>query len=195
MHVVVGLGNPGDEYKMTRHNTGRTFLEYFCTKHDSSEWMFDKKLNAHVSEGTIGKRKTVFVLPDTFMNRSGDAVKKLVKGKKAAEEFVVAYDDLDLPLGTIKISFGRSSGGHRGLESVIKALGTKDFPRIRIGVSPVTPSGKVRKPGEKKILAFLLGKFTKGEQEKMTKVYKKVGGALITILADGYVSAMNTFNA
>ena len=193
--IIIGLGNPKVEYEGTRHNTGRSFLMYFAKKNGFSKWEEDKKLKVETSEGKIGSTKAFLVIPNTFMNRSGDAVKKLVKSKKAAAEALIVYDDLDLPLGTLKISFGRSSGGHRGVESVIKALGTKDFPRIRIGVSPATPSGKLRKPGgEEKILAFLLGKFTKGEEEKMAKVYKKVGDAVSTIVSEGYVSAMNAHN-
>jgi hypothetical protein len=94
-----------------------------------------------------GGGKATIIHSDEFMNHSGKAVAKFVKSKKAAENLIVVYDDIDLPLGTMKISFNKSSGGHRGLESIIKALKTKEFTRIRIGISPTTASGKIKKPG------------------------------------------------
>jgi len=195
MHVIVGLGNPGGEYNGTRHNTGRMALDYFRKKHDFSDWRHDKKLNAEVSEGKVGKEKASLVCPDTFMNNSGRTVGQLVKSKKAAESLLVVYDDLDLPLGALKISFGRSSGGHNGLESVIRAVKTKDFPRVRIGVSPATPSGKIKKPGgEKAVLQFLLGAFTKKEREALPVIFKKAGEAIALTISDGYPAAMNKYN-
>jgi PTH1 family peptidyl-tRNA hydrolase len=194
MHLIVGLGNPGGEYEGTRHNAGRLALEYFRKK-GFPEWRYDKKLNAQVSEGSIGKEKTMLLAPDTFMNNSGRAVSPLIRSKKAAEQLVVVYDDLDVPFGALKISFGRSSGGHNGLESIIRAVKTKDFPRIRIGVSPATPGGKLKKPaGEKAVLDFLLGGFSKKEREELPKIFKKVSEGLELTVTDGYQAAMNRCN-
>ncbi len=195
MYILVGLGNPTEEYENTRHNAGRDALEYVRKKEKFPEWEFDKKLNAQITEGKIGKAKVMLVCPDTFMNKSGTTVQKLVKSKKAAQEMLVVYDDLDLPIGKIKISYNKSSGGHNGLESIIRAVKTQEFPRIRIGVSPGTPSGKIRKlEGEKKVLGFLLGKFTKGDQEKLSKVYKMVHEAITVATTEGHVMAMNKCN-
>lgn len=195
MYIVVGLGNPGVEYERTRHNMGRSTLDWFRKKYGFSEWEFQKKLNAHTAEGKIGKVKALLVVPDTFMNKSGNALRGLVKSKKAAAETLVVYDDLDIPFGSMKISYGRSSGGHNGVESIIRALKTKDFPRLRVGVSPSTPSGKLRKPvGEKKVLDFLLGKFSKKEEESMNKTLKKAGEVIEKVIAEGYQRAMNTCN-
>ncbi|MBI3573773.1 aminoacyl-tRNA hydrolase [Candidatus Kaiserbacteria bacterium] len=195
MHIIAGLGNPGETYEGTRHNTGRMTVEYFRTKHDFPEWRFDKKLNAKVSEGKIGKEKVMLVTPDTFMNNSGKTIGKLVKSKKAALDLLVIYDDLDMPFGSLRISYGRSSGGHNGLESVIRAVKTKDFPRLRLGVSPATLSGKIRKPsGEKKVLDFLLSGFSKSERDALSKVFKKAGEAIEASVTDGYQLAMNRFN-
>ena len=144
-YVFVGLGNPGEEYKETRHNTGRMLLESFG-KSVGAQWKEDKKLNSLVSKAKIGKTPVTLLLPNTFMNNSGKAVKSLVTSQKAGEKTVVIYDDLDLPFGTVKISFNKSSGGHKGLESIIKALKTEKFVRIRVGISPVTSSGKIKKP-------------------------------------------------
>src|SRR5690606_18359209 len=124
------------EYSKTRHNAGRMAADF-------------------VAEKVSGVK---VLTPDTFMNHSGKFVAKHVKSQKAAEKLIVLYDDLDLPLGNIKISFNRSSGGHRGVESIIKALKTEAFVRIRIGVSPATPTGKLKKPkGEKEVEKFILG--------------------------------------
>ena len=195
MKLVIGLGNPGEKYEGTRHNTGRMALESFAKKHDFSEWRFDKKINAQIAEGKIGKEKVLLITPDTFMNNSGKAVAYLVKSKKAALDALVVYDDMDLPIGTMKLSFGRSSGGHNGLESIIRALKTKDFPRLRIGVSPATPGGKIKKPaGEEAVLKFLLSKFSEKERDALKKEFKKAGEAMEVAVTDGYQLAMNHFN-
>ncbi|MDO8523843.1 MAG: aminoacyl-tRNA hydrolase [bacterium] len=195
MYIILGLGNPGEQYVGTRHNTGRRAVESFRAKHDFPAWRFDKKLNAQVSEGKVGKEKVMLVLPDTFMNNSGKTAGQLVKSKKAAANLLVVYDDLDMPFGTLRFSFGRSSGGHNGLESVIRALKTKDFPRMRLGISPATPGGKLKKPsGEKKVLEFLLSSFSKSDNGALSKVFKKAGEAMEVAVTDGYQIAMNKFN-
>ena len=146
-----------------------------------------------VSEKVDGVK--VFV-PETFMNKSGSAVAKIVKSKKAAQKLIVIYDDLDLALGTMKVSYNRSSGGHRGVESIIKALKTEEFIRIRIGISPTTPSGKLKKPkGESAVEKHILSDFKKPETEILKKVFKKVAGAVETIVEHGLPAAMNEFNA
>jgi len=174
MYIVVGLGNIGQEYENTRHNTGRMAADL-------------------ISEKVSGVK--VFT-PDTFMNRTGSAVAKVVKSKKAAEKLIVIYDDLDLPFGALKISYDRGSGGHRGLESIIKALKTREFIRIRIGICPTTPSGKLRKPqGEADVQKYILGEFKKPEMEKLKKVFKTIVTAVETIKDHGLAPAMTEFNS
>ena len=195
MHIIVGLGNPGEEYEGTRHNAGFLCVARFASAHGFPEWKEDKKIRALVSEANIGKEKTKLVLPQTFMNKSGASVKPLVGSKKAASRLIVVHDDLDLPLGSFKISFGKSSGGHRGVESVMKGVGTKDFMRVRVGIAPVTPGGKLRKPtGEKKVLDFIIGKPQKPELEILKKLSKKVSEALTVIISEGKEKAMSEFN-
>ncbi len=198
-YIFVGLGNPGPEYQNTRHNTGRLVLESFYKKavkdSDLSDWKSDKKLLALKSSGKVGKESVVLLEPETMMNNSGKSLKDLVNTPKKAEKLVVIYDDLDLPLGTYKISFNRGSGGHRGLESIIKNIKTKAFIRIRVGVSPATPSGKLRKPqGEEKVIDFILGKFKSAEEEELKKVSKKITDALFCLLEEGKDITMNRFN-
>ena len=175
MKLVVGLGNPGKEYENTRHNTGRILVN-----------LIEKKL-----EG----QKIKFLTPDTFMNNSGKAIAPLIKTKKDLENLVVIYDDLDLPLGKMKISFNRSAGGHNGLKSIIKALKSEEFLRIRVGTSLATPSGKIKKSvGEKAVLNFLLGEFKKSELETIKKLSKKIAEAVEMIFSEGKEKAMSLFN-
>lgn len=185
-YIIVGLGNPGEEYVNTRHNAGRMVVEAFRKKNDFPEWENDKSLKALISKASWGKDKVILIQPDNFMNVSGKSVAPLVKNSKDAERTIVVYDDLDLPLGGMKISFNRSSGGHKGVESIIKALKTRAFARLRIGVCPTTPSGKLKKPkGEDVLLDFIIGPFKKAEAEEMKKVIKKGSEALTLILDEG----------
>ena len=174
MKLVVGLGNPGDEYENSRHNTGRIMASLVKAKLD-------------------GKIK--FLLPDTFMNNSGRAVVPLIKSKKDLKDLIVIYDDLDLPLGKMKISFNRSAGGHRGLDSIIKSLKSEEFLRIRIGIAPQTPGGKLKKPkGEKEVIKFILGKFKKPELDELKKLSKKVAEAIEMIFGESKEKAMSLYN-
>src|SRR3989339_1278917 len=176
MKIIVGLGNPGTEYENTRHNTGRIMIG-----------LIEKKLDT--------KQKIKFVTPDTFINNSGKAIAPLIKTKKDLKDLVVIYDDIDLPLGKIKISFNRSSGGHNGLGSVIKHLKSEEFLRIRIGICPATPTGKLKKPkGEKAVINFILGEYKKSELEMLKKLSKKVADAVEMIFAEGKDKAMSLYN-
>jgi len=193
--VIVGLGNPGEEYDATRHNTGRMAADFFAHAHDFGESKEDTKAKAHVSSGMLGKTAVVVVAPDTFMNKSGAAVSKFVKTQKAAERMIVVYDDLDLPLGTMKLSFDRGSGGHRGVESVMKAVKTKKFTRIRIGISPQAASGTLRKPsGEKAVNDFILAKYRSNDTLELKKIFKKASEAIAATVTEGPFIAMNKFN-
>jgi len=175
MKLVVGLGNPGKEYENTRHNAGRIIVG-----------MIENKLNDN---------KIKFFTPDNFMNNSGKAVVFFIKNKKDLKDLIVIYDDIDLPIGRMKISFNRSSGGHNGLGSIIKALKSEEFLRIRIGISPETPSGKIRKPkGEKAVLNFLLGEFKKNELDELKKLSKKVAEVVEIIFSEGKEKAMSLYN-
>ncbi len=175
MKIVVSLGNPGIEYAKTRHNAGRIVAELVAAKFE------DKKVK--------------FIVPATFMNKSGTAVAPFMKTKKDLSELIVIYDDIDLPLGKIKISFNRSHGGHNGLKSVIRALKSEEFLRIRIGIAPATAKGVAKKPqGEKAVLNFLLGEFKKPELETVKKLSKKVSEAIEMIYGESKEKAMSLFN-
>lgn len=200
-YVIVGLGNPGEEYANTRHNVGRMVLEAFRTKNDFPEWTLDKSVKALVSKGAFGKDKVILLEPDNFMNVSGKSVAPFMKNAKEADlsaqagRTIVVYDDIDLPLGTMKISFNRSSGGHKGVESIIKALKTREFTRLRMGICPMTPGGKPKKPkGEDAILEFIVGPFKKAEAEVMSKAVKQGADALALILTEGREKATGEVN-
>lgn len=193
--VIVGLGNPGEEYEGTRHNTGRMAVNFFAHAAGLGGWKEDKKANAHVASGLVKKIAVVLVAPDTFMNKSGSAVSKFVKTQKAAERLIVVYDDLDLPLGSMKLSFDRGSGGHRGVESITKAVKTKKFTRVRIGITPTTAGGELRKPqGEKAVNTFILDTFKGNDATELKKVFKKAAEAIECIVLEGREIAMNRFN-
>lgn len=193
--IIAGLGNPGEEYTQTRHNAGRMALQYVCDERNLDEWKLDKKSNALIARGMIGKSASVLIVPETFMNKSGSAVVKYVKSVKAAEKLVVVYDDLDLPLGKMKMSFDRGSGGHKGIESIARAVKTKKFWRIRIGVSPATSAGRLRKPsGEEDVLDFILGKFKTSELPVLKSLFKRISNTLDTVTSEGAMKAMNEFN-
>lgn len=179
MYIVVGLGNPGEEYEDTRHNTGR-----MC------EEAIEKKLG--------DSKKLKFAYLETFMNDSGPAVAKALagkKGKKDLENLIIIHDDLDLPIGAMKLQYNRGSGGHRGVESIIKALKTTAFIRIRVGISPTTPSGKLKKPKtESDVKKFILNPFKPAEKDILKKVFKRATEAVETITTEGLQKAMTEAN-
>lgn len=199
MFIIVGLGNPGEEYEDTRHNMGRVVLENmkkaFEKDSDFSDWETDKKLRALTCEGKVGKQKVMLVEPDNYMNNSGGSVKPLITSKKKAEELVVIHDDLDLPMGKYKITFNRGSGGHKGVESIIKNIKTEGFIRYRIGISPVTPSGKMKKPsGEEAVTKMIMGKFKEAEIAEIKKMSKRLAEATEMMIKEGRDKAMSLYN-
>lgn len=194
-HIIVGLGNPGIEYKNTRHNAGRMVVEAVKKDFDLEEWKLSKKDKALVSKGLLKNAKVTLMMPETFMNKSGESLKSLIKNPKQAEKLVVVHDDLDLPLGTIKVSWNRGAGGHKGLESVIKAVKTEKFTRIRIGISPEAAKGGVKKPSHEKILSdFIVLPFKPAELSDIKKAVKRAVEAVEMITNGGVEKAMGEFN-
>ncbi|MFH1894588.1 MAG: aminoacyl-tRNA hydrolase [Patescibacteria group bacterium] len=167
MFLIVGLGNPGKKYQNTRHNIGARLIQ---------------KMES------LDLPDVILVKPTTFMNESGKAVKKLIVNcKLKIENLMVIHDDIDLPIGKIKISKDGGSGGHKGIASIIESLKTKDFIRLRIGIQP-----KSGKPA--KVEDFVLKKFTKTEEKILEEVIKKAIGATELLIKDGAEKAMNEFN-
>src|SRR3989344_4037568 len=193
--VIVGLGNPGKEYEKTRHNAGRSAVELLAKQESMDEFVFNKTSNALVAKGVIGGENATLVLPETMMNLSGKAVAAFVKSPKAAENLLVIHDDLDVPLGTIKMVFARGSGGHKGVESIMRAIKTEGFVRIRIGISGEGKKHQAKKvSGEEKVIKHVIGKWKPGEEALVKKVLKKVAEAVRLFATEGVESATQFAN-
>ncbi len=192
---IFGLGNPGKEYELTRHNAGRIIFSYLKKEYDLPDWKEDIKIKTLKSKGEINGEKVELFMPNNFMNNSGTTVTPIIDTPKKLTKLIVIYDDLDLPIGTLKISFNKSSGGHNGLESVIKKVKSKEFVRIRIGIMPVTPTGKYRKPkGEEAVMKFLLSSFKEDELKTLKKLSKKIAEIITMISKEGKDKAMSVYN-
>jgi len=193
--VIVGLGNPGKEYEKTRHNAGRLLVEKLATQENFEDFVFNKTANALVTKGDIEGESVVLVLPETMMNLSGKAVIPFVKSPKAAKNLLVVQDDLDLPLGTIKMVVGRGSGGHKGIESIMRAIKTKDFARLRVGISAAGKKNQAKKvSGEERVIKHVIGKFKPAEDATLKKVLKKGVEATRLFVTQDVESAMQFAN-
>ena len=189
MKLIVGLGNPGLFYSNNRHNIG-----FMCVSHFAKEYgiMFDKKKgNARIGTGTVSGEEVVVARPQTFMNNSGEAVCYLAERFKAeADDLIVIHDDLDLPLGRIRIRQGGSAGGHNGIKSIIGCLGSPNFIRVRIGIG--RPQETEDKSSE--VIDYVLGGFSKEEKEVINPAIARVNEALEMLITDGLQAAMNKYN-
>jgi peptidyl-tRNA hydrolase, PTH1 family len=190
-YVILGLGNPGPEYAKTRHNAGRMAVERIATTYGFPPFTLRKSAQSLVSEGTLGGEKVILVLPEVAMNLSGKVVPSFVKSKPAAKKLLIIRDELDMPLGTMKMTVGRGSGGHKGAESVMRALKTKDFGQIKIGISGQTAKGKLKKPGdEEKVVKHVIGKFKPDEEKALKKMLDKTAESAEAFVTEGPEKAM-----
>lgn len=204
MFIVVGLGNPGSEYENTRHNTGAMVLEAFRKSEDLPELSEDKARKARVSEGKVGKQKVLLIFPQTFMNKSGEALKNLPltarnlqQGKKKIREvtnLAVIHDDLDIPFGKFKLSFDKSSGGHRGVESVIRALKTQAFVRVRIGIAS-SAAATLKQQNESAVEKTILGKFSPDQLSELKKIAKHISKGLVCLITESREKAMSQYHS
>ena len=185
-HLIVGLGNPGDEYAQTRHNAGFLLVETLAERWHAS-WSAAKKFQSRMARGRRGEQQVLLCQPLTFMNVSGEAVTAVVDFYHVLpSQLIVAVDDADLPLGEIRLRPRGSSGGHHGLESIEQHLGTREFARLRIGIG--------RKDGAREITGHVLGKFNKTEMAVMKKVLMAAADQMECWLDAGIQKAMNQFN-
>ncbi len=188
MKLIVGLGNPGRAYANNRHNTGFICVSYFAR---TQGIRFDKKQRkARIGTGEVAGSEVILAKPQTYMNRSGQSVSRLVgKFNISLDDLLVIHDDLDLPLGKIRIRQGGGSGGHNGIESIISCLGSKDFLRLRVGIGrPATELS------EADIIAYVLSDFTSDEKQVMAQVIPRVSEAILCLLTEGLAAAMNKYN-
>lgn len=184
MYLIVGLGNPGEEYKNTRHNVGFSMIDIIAEKYNIS--VNRLKYKGKYGEGFIRNEKVILLKPETYMNLSGESVIQVVDFYKIPNEnIIVLYDDVSLDVGRLRIRPDGSSGGHNGIKNIVFYLASEVFPRIKIGVG--APKGN--------LVSHVLGKFSEEEKTVLNKVYEEAAKAVETIIADGTTEAMNKFNS
>ena len=184
--VIVGLGNPGDDYKNSRHNLGFALVDRLA-EHFSFNWKFDKKFNAEIAEGIYENEKLSLIKPQTFMNLSGYSVQKFKEYYKLSNDaFLVAYDDYNLNLGQSKLKIGGADGGHNGISSIILQIGV-DFPRFRLGIHPKCKVSL-------NLSDFVLGRFDLSEQKVLDLLFTQWIEDVRLILGEGIEKAMNQTN-
>lgn len=186
MFIIVGLGNPGKEYEGTRHNVGFEVIDRIAEKYNIA--VDTKKHRALIGKGMIGSEKVILAKPQTFMNLSGESVRSLLDYYKVdeTEELLVIYDDISLENGQIRIRAKGSAGGHNGIKNIIAHLGGQEFPRIKVGVG--------EKPSRYDLADYVLGHFSKSEQEQMEEGYDHALHAVEQITNGEITAAMNEFN-
>ncbi len=186
MYLIVGLGNPGEEYVKNRHNVGFQSLKYLADRYGLG--FGEKQSKARIASGSIAGQRVVLAKPFTFMNESGQAVGPLVRWHKLdpQQQLLVIYDDLDLPFGTIRIRADGSAGGQNGMKSIITHLGTNVFPRLRVGIG--------RPPEGWDTRDYVLGNWSRAETEQLPDLYGRVADAVETFVREGLLTSMNRYN-
>ena len=184
--LIVGLGNPGQKYLETRHNAGWQLLDTILRDH--SNFRFDEKRSkGHIARGELAGQKVALLKPQTFMNLSGEAVAPIARFFKIpSERILVVFDDVDLPVATLRLRPKGGAGGHKGMRSIIQQLGTNEFPRLRLGIG--------RPPGQMPVEAYVLQKFKPDEWQAMLTTYEEGVEAVKVVLTEGIEAAMNKFN-
>ncbi len=187
--IFVGLGNPGDEYKGTRHNIGRDFLENFVESQGAS-FKKEEKLYSKLAFLEFNSSVIVFAIPLVYMNESGKAVAKLLKEFEVEDctKLCVVHDELNLPFASLKLSFNKSAGGHNGVESVINSISSKEFYRLRLGIGK--KNGKT--PSDMK--SYVLKKFSMLEKLELNEFYGKFEKAMFVYINEGPEVLMNKIN-
>jgi PTH1 family peptidyl-tRNA hydrolase len=192
MKLIVGLGNPGFLYARNRHNIG-----FMCVSHLArrQKIAYDRKQgHARTGIGNISGHQVVLARPQTYMNASGESVSALMKKLNVAPaDLIVIHDDLDLPVGKIRLRLGGSSGGHKGIDSIIARIGTQDFYRVRVGIGRPENDGKAVDK-ESTIIDYVLRDFNREEKEIIDGVIPQVSEAIAFLLAEGLPAAMNKYN-
>ncbi|MBP5454725.1 MAG: aminoacyl-tRNA hydrolase [Lachnospiraceae bacterium] len=186
MVIIVGLGNPGKDYDMTRHNAGFMAIDALSKKYGID--VNEKKHKAKIGKGVIDGKKVILAKPQTFMNASGESVRELVDYYKPdiENELIIIYDDITLDVGGLRVRKKGSAGGHNGMKSIIAHLGSEDFKRIRVGIG--------EKPPRMDLADWVLGHFKKEDVDSLTESLENACDAVSMILADGTDEAMNKYN-
>ncbi len=186
LSLIVGLGNPGPEYAAHRHNIGFRVVDALAHAHGLT-FARRKKMKAWVAQGDIGSQAVLLAKPRTFMNLSGQAVSRLCRAQAVSlTRLLVVYDDLDLPLGRLRLRPGGGSGGHKGMRSIIQALGTQEFARLRVGIGRPPPGVD---PAD-----YVLSPFAPEEMDRAAAAIERAVAALVCWLTEGIETAMDRFN-
>ncbi|GAB4189671.1 MAG: aminoacyl-tRNA hydrolase [Roseiflexaceae bacterium] len=187
MWLIVGLGNPGEEYRNTRHNIGFRCVDEIAARYGMT--FSDRRSKALVAQGTIAGQRVALAKPQTYMNASGESVVGLKQWYKIApeDELLVIYDDLDLPFGVLRLRARGSAGTHNGMRSIVGLLGSQNFPRLRVGIDPVPPHWDAAR--------YVLSRFNNDEEAQIADLCGRVAQAVEQIVRDGVTSAMNQINA
>ncbi len=184
MYLIVGLGNPEEEYKNTRHNMGFNTINKLAKEYGIE--VNKKKYKGLYGMGTIERKKVILLKPQTYMNLSGESIKEVLDFYKIdSNDVIVIYDDMDIEVGTIKIRKKGGPGSHNGMKSVVENIGTKDFPRVRVGIG---------RPEDNDFIKYVIGPIPEEEKEILDKATKKAKEAVVEILKIGVDNAMNKLN-
>lgn len=191
-YIVVGLGNPGERYEYTRHNVGKLAVRFVHEVCGTGDWKKDARLHAFVGEGVTEAGESIrFVLPNNYMNRSGASVRPRIKDGDDLAGLIVVHDDIDLPLGVVRIVYGRGSGGHNGVRSIEDALKSRAFCRVRVGVLPCSPEGVPEKPkAGKEVEDFILRPLEGDERVALEESAKYASEAVLMVLREGREKTM-----
>jgi len=178
MYLIIGLGNPEKEYSETRHNSGFLFLDFLAKEIETSDFQPEKKLLAETASGKLNEEKIILAKPQTFVNKSGEAVKKLKTHYKIPlENIIIIHDDLDVPFGSAKFSSGSGAGGHKGIKSIIGQLKTEKISRLKIGLADsklkIARGQKSDQKRKEMIADFVLSKFTPSEKIKLKGIFQE----------------------
>jgi PTH1 family peptidyl-tRNA hydrolase len=193
MKLIVGLGNPGRAYSGKRHNVGFTSLRHLARGQGIR--LNRKKGLARIGGGVIAGQKVVLDRPQTYMNLSGRSVSRLMKVFNAGlDDLIVIHDDIDLPLGTIRIRRGGNSGGQKGVESIIAELGSREFIRVRIGIGRPASEATGERADQVEVINHVLGDFSPAENKIIGQMIPRVSQAIVCLQTEGLTAAMNRFN-
>jgi len=188
--LIVGLGNPGREYSHSRHNIGFLCVNRLAWRYNLDFDRTQKK--SRIALGRMENEDVVLVKPHTYMNLSGNAVSALLKQFSLINDsLIVVHDDMDLPLGKIRIRSGGSAAGHKGVSSIINSLGSNNFTRLRVGIG--RPQDDTEQQN-KEVIDYVLGNFTANERKTMDEVINNVVAAIAYIIEEGVTAAMNKYN-
>ena len=193
MKLIIGLGNPGKAYAHNRHNIGFRCINYLARLHSIPVKKY--QCRSQVGTGKIAGVEVLLAKPKAFVNLSGKAVERLMrKYNISIDDLLVIYDDLDLPLGKLRLRAGGSAGGHKGISSIISALGGEDFPRIKVGIGRPTEEDGTAITDEDTIVGYVLSDFTPQEEAATKSTIATVAEAIHCVLTEGLTAAMNRFN-